>query len=259
MTTERQEQEQPLRTHLGEMRRRLTRTAIVVILCTGLAFAFHREILDFLLEPVRSFDDSVDFKPIFTEMTEMLGVVFKISILTGLILAVPYVLYETVMFVSPGLTSRERRYFKAFLPLTVIAFGIGAAFGYYILFPPALHFLINFGTDIADPYIRIGNYINVITMLLFWMGIVFETPIVMFLLARFGVVSHKKFAAFRRFAVLLAFVLGAIITPTFDPINQTLVALPIIALYEVGIWLARFSGRKKDDAPTPESKVEPSV
>ena len=121
----------------------------------------------------------------------------------------------------------------------LLSFAAGAAFGYYVLIPPAINFLINFGGDIAEPTILIGNYVNLVVMLLFWMGVVFETPAVMFLLAKLRIVSPAGFSKWRRHWVVVAFVLGAIITPTFDPINQTLVAGPLIVLYEVGIWLSK--------------------
>ena len=151
----------------------------------------------------------------------------------------PFILFQVVMFAAPGLTPNERRYLYTLLPVSVLAFAAGAAFGYRILFPPAVRFLLSFGTDIAEPYIRIGNYVNLMLSLLFWMGIVFETPLVLFFLSRIGVVTSEWLAKRRKYAVIIAFVLGAIITPTFDPINQTFVAVPIVILYEAGIWLAK--------------------
>jgi sec-independent protein translocase protein TatC len=99
-------------------------------------------------------------------------------------------------------------------------------------------FLLEYGEEIATPLIRIGSYVSLMMTLLFWMGIVFETPIVMFFLSKIGVLNHEFAKKQRRYAIVVAFILGAVITPTFDPINQSLVALPIIVLYEIGIWLA---------------------
>ena len=134
----------------------------------------------------------------------------------------------------------------------LLAFAAGAAFGYLVLIPPAINFLINFGGEIAEPTVRISSYINLMTMLLFWMGIVFETPLVMLILARFGVVSAAGFARWRRHWIVVAFILGALITPTFDPINQSLVAIPLIILYEVGILLSKLARRKPSPTPNPE-------
>ena len=117
-----------------------------------------------------------------------------------------------------------------------------------MLLPPALRFLLSFGSEIAQPMIRIGNYVNVVVMLLFWIGISFETPLVMLLISKIGLVSYRGFARFRRYWILVAFLLGAVITPTFDPVNQSLVALPLIVLYELGILLARLFGARKPKA-----------
>ena len=155
------------------------------------------------------------------------------------------------MFVAPGLTPRERRYLYALMPASLLAFLAGAAFGYFILIPPMVDFLLNFGGDIASAQIRISSYISLMLTLLFWMGIVFETPIVLFFLSKIGVVTPEFLARQRRYAIVAAFILGAAITPTFDPINQSLVAVPIIVLYEVGIWLSRLGrlGRKRKAVP----------
>ena len=199
------------------------------------------------MAPAQGFASIPNGKPIYTDITEFLGIAAKASLLVGLFSALPFVLYQLVMFVAPGLKPKERRYLYALLPLSVISFLAGAAFGYRIVFPPAVRFLLGFGSDVATPFIRIGNYVNLMLSLLFWMGIVFETPVVLFFLAKIGVVTPEFLARNRRFAVVVAFVLGAIITPTFDPVNQSMVAAPIVVLYEVGIWLAKLArrGRKR--------------
>ena len=106
-----------------------------------------------------------------------------------------------------------------------------------------MDFLLGFGSDIATPYIRIGNYVSLMLSLLFWMGVIFEMPVVLFFLSKIGAVSSELLARYRRYAIVVAFILGAIITPTFDPINQSLVAAPIIVLYEASIWLSKLAGR----------------
>ena len=243
------EREFTLREHLEELRRRLIITAVVTVAAVVVAFVFHEQILDFLIVPAKGFGMGPETKPIFTEVTEMIGVVMKTSVMGGLVLALPVVLYQLVMFVSPGLTGREKTYLFVFLPGTLVAFAAGVTFGYYVLVPPALRFLFSFGSDIATPMIRIGNYVNVVTSLLFWMGVIFELPLVMFFLARLGVVSSQRLARYRRYFVVVAFLLGAAITPTVDPVNQTLVAVPIVVLYELGIWLAKLAERLRRRSP----------
>ena len=237
----------PLGQHIQELRRRLIWSVLAVLICTGAAFAFHERILILLMEPAQGFADIPNEKPIYTDLTEFIGVAMKASLLVGLFASLPVVLYQVVMFAAPGLTPKERRYLYILLPVSLLAFAGGAAFGYRILFPPAVDFLLGFGSDVATPYIRIGSYVGLMLSLLFWMGIVFETPVVLFFLSKIGVVTPEFLARHRRFAIVIAFILGALITPTFDPINQSFVAVPIIVLYEVGIWLAKLGrrGRKQ--------------
>lgn len=242
---ESRDSERPVMTHLEELRGRLLWAAIGVLLTTGLAFAFYKRIFQFLMGPAEQFAAVPGGKPVFTQLTEMIGITMKVSLYTGVALALPLVLYQIVRFVAPGLTARERRYLYSLAPGALLAFAAGAAFGYYVLVPPAVRFLLTFGSDIATPMIRVGNYLSLVVSLLFWIGLAFETPIVMFMLGRTGVASGRRFASWRRYAILVAFVLSAVITPTFDPINQTLVALPIVALYEAGIWLTRLAERAR--------------
>ena len=119
---------------------------------------------------------------------------FRWSLLVGIFSALPFVLFQVVMFVAPGLTPKERRYLYALVPLMILSFVAGAAFGYRVLFPPAVHFLLSFGNDVATPFIRIGNYVNLMISLLFWMGVMFETPVVLFFLAKIGVVTPQFLA-----------------------------------------------------------------
>ena len=243
----------PIREHLLELRRRLTYSVIAVLVCSALAFAFHQTILRLLMEPAAQFVDLPFGKPVYTDLTEYLSIAAKTSLLTGLFISLPFVLYQIVMFISPGLKPSERRYLYALIPVSLLAFAAGALFGYRILFPPMVNFLLNFGADVAIPMIRIGRYMDLMLRLLFWMGLIFEMPVVTFFLARIGVLSPDFLARHRRYAIVLAFILGAIITPTFDPINQALVAAPIIILYEVSVWIAKVSARSRRQSPAPET------
>ena len=238
----------PLRQHLLELRKRLTWSAVSLLICTGTAFAFHQQILTLLMEPAQGFAGIPNEKPVYTDLTEFIGAAMKASLLVGIFASLPIILYQMVMFVAPGLKPKERRYLYLLLPVSLLAFAGGATFGYRILFPPAVGFLLSFGSDVATPYIRIGSYVGLMISLLFWMGIVFETPVVLFFLSKIGVVTPQFLAKHRRLAIVIAFILGAFITPTFDPVNQSFVAIPIIVLYEVGIWLAKLGNRDKKRA-----------
>ena len=243
------ERELSIGQHLRELKRRLIISGAAVVIGTVVALIFYERIIEFLLVPADGLGtEDAKATLIYVELTEMIAVTIKVSLLSGVVLAFPVVLYQIIMFVAPGLTPRERRYLLTFMPAVILAFAAGVAFGYLVLIPPAINFLLTWGSDIATPMIRIGNYVNVIVTLLFWMGVVFETPVVMFLLAKLGIVSWRGFARWRRHWIVVAFILGALITPTFDPLNQSLVAVPLIVLYELGIWVARFAARGKSEA-----------
>ena len=244
----------PLRSHLVELRRRLTYAAISVLVTTAVAFVFHEQILILLMEPAQQFVDIPNGKPIYTELTEFISVAAKTSLLVGFFISLPFVLYQIVMFVAPGLNPKERKFLYILMPVSLLAFLAGAAFGYRVLFPPMVNFLLTFGSDVATPLISIRSYVNLMLTLLFWMGLIFEIPVVIFFMAKIGLVTPEALARNRRYAIVVAFILGAVITPTFDPINQALVAGPIIVLYEVSVWLAKLAarGRRRSAALNPE-------
>lgn len=231
----------PFNEHLRELRKRMTRIVILLVVATAVSFVFHQQALDFLMEPASQFTSAPGGKPIFTDPTEFIGIAMKVSLVGGLVLTLPMIMYEAIMFAAPGLTRRERRYLIGLLPASLLAFIAGATFGYFILFPPAFKFLLTFGADVASAMIRIGPLVNLVVRLLVWMGLVFELPILLFFLTKIGLVTPKLLSRYRPYALVVAFVLGALITPTMDPINQALVALPIMVLYEVGIWLSKLA------------------
>ena len=243
--------------HLAELRKRLIRGLIAVAITSILSFIFREQIFDILISPVQDISQDINFNLIFVEMTEMIGTVMRVSLISGIMLAMPYLIYEFIMFVSPALTRKEKRYVYLILPWIALMFAGGVIFGYFILVPPATKFLITWGSDIATPQIKIGNYISIVTRLLLAIGLVFEMPVVTTFLSRLGVITPKWLAAKRKLAIIFAFILAAIITPTFDPLNQTLVAAPLIVLYEMSIWLAKLVQRKRPQVvtslPTPTS------
>jgi sec-independent protein translocase protein TatC len=237
-----------LRDHLQELRRRLLICVIALLVGTAIAFNFWQEIVVWLKEPAHALNNGEGVKLIATQVTESLTTSFKVSMAAGVVLAFPVILYQVIRFIAPGLTGQEKRYLFLFLPGAMLAFATGVAFAYFILTPQALPFLLTFGGDVVEPLVRISSLVDVMLRLLFWMGIVFETPLVMYLLAQLGIVDARAFSRFRRFWIVIAFVIAAVITPTFDPVNQTLVAVPLLILYEIGILLARLAGRGRRKA-----------
>jgi sec-independent protein translocase protein TatC len=232
------EEKQSILYHLRELRLRLIRSLIAIAVASVIAFIFYEWIFYIMKLPAQGIN------LVFIEMTEMIGTVMRVCLIAGIMLAMPYLVYEGIMFVSPALTPREKKYVYLILPWIALMFVGGVVFGYFILIPPATRFLISFGSNIASPEIRVGNYISVMARLLLAVGLVFEMPVITTFLARLGVVKPAWLARRRKAAIIVAFILAALITPTFDPINQSLVAVPLVVLYEMSIWLARLVYRK---------------
>ena len=228
--------------HLLELRKRLIRSVIAIAVASVISFFFYDWIFYFLKLPA----DNINL--VYIEMTEMIGTIMKVSLAAGIVLAMPYLVLQGILFVSPALTGREKKYVYLILPWVGLMFLAGVLFGYFVLIPPATRFLMTFGADIASPEIRVGNYIALITRLLLAIGFVFEMPVITTFLARLGILRPEWLASRRRTAIIVFFIIAAMITPTFDPINQSLVALPMIALYEMSIWLAKLVYKKKADA-----------
>ena len=240
------DQKQSVLGHLKEFRKRLIRSAIAVLVTAGVSFIFAKDIFNILTMPAG------DVELIYIEMTEMLGTYMKVSLVSGIIVAMPFLVYQLLMFVSPALTPKEKKSVYLITPWIALMFAAGVVFGYKFLVPPAVNFLTTFGADIATPQIKIGNYISIVTRLLIAIGFVFELPVITTFLARLGVITSKWLADKRKPAIIIAFVAAAIITPTWDPLNQILVALPLIVLYELSVWLAKLVAKKKAE-PVPSS------
>jgi sec-independent protein translocase protein TatC len=222
--------------HLGELRRRLTICVGAVVVGIMVAAYFGNDLILFLKEPGE--EASPNFKLIFLEPFENFVVYFRVSLLGGLVLAMPVIVWQVLGFLSPGLRGRERTWLWGTALGAGGLFLTGVLFAYYVALPPALDFLLNFGDDYAEPTIRIGSYMDFVTRLLFWTGVSFEMPIVIMYLARFRVVTTTQLIHWWRLAFVGAFIIAAIVTPSIDPVTQTLVAGPIIILYIIGIGLA---------------------
>lgn len=222
--------------HLGELRDRLVKTAIGIGVATALAFFFTPTLLRFLLA-LGGLDTAYTFEP-----TQAFLTFFQVALMTGIGLSSPWILYQVLGFVVPALTRREKRLLYSFMPLLAIFFCLGVAFGCFITVPFALKYLLGFTLDgLIQPLININSYISFVTTFLLWMGLSFELPIVIFFLSKTRIVNVKRLVAYRKYAILAAFILAAVITPTPDPLNQIIVAIPLWILYEVGILLARIA------------------
>lgn len=223
--------------HIEELRFRIFVSAIFVVAGLGVSVFFGDELIEFLKEPAER--RNPDFQLQFIEPFELFVTYFRVSLLGGLILGMPMLVYQGLRFVSPGLHPSEKRWLYGTVAGAFVLFLTGVAFAYYVALPPALDFLLDFGGgDLAQPNIRVGSYIDFVTRLLFWTGVSFQTPLIIMYLARFGIVTTRQLIRWWRFAIVGAFVVAAIVTPTIDPVTQSLVAGPIIVLYFLGIGLS---------------------
>ena len=230
--------------HLLELRKRVFWMAIAVTL--GMVAFFVPKVgfeaIEFLKAPATSQLENFETQAI--SPMENLVVYFKVALLGGLSLGMPMIVFQTLGFVTPALTPGEKKWI---FPITIgasAAFAIGLAFSYYVVLPAAYGFLFQFGAEeIANPTPTISSYMDLTTRLILVGGITFETPIIIMGLAKFGLVTARKLLGMWRFAIVGAFVVSAVLTPTPDPVTQTLVAGPIIVLYFIGIGLAWFVRR----------------
>lgn len=230
--------EMSLMEHLLELRTRVTWIAGSILLGMAIFFVptFGFRAIEFLLQPARS--AIPDFRPQFIEPMENIVAYFRVALMGGITLAMPMIVYQTLRFVTPALTPEERRWVYPITLGASVAFLGGLAFGFWVVLPFTMEFLLTFGDSFAEADWRIGNYIDFVVRIMLVMGFVFETPLIVMGLAKFRVVTARQLLHWWRYAIVLAFVVAAIATPTIDPVTQTLVGGPIIVLYFVGIGLA---------------------
>jgi sec-independent protein translocase protein TatC len=235
--------EMTLLEHLFELRSRITWSAGAIVLgfIPFFYFPFGFGVIDFLMDPAR--DQNPDFQAQAITPMENLVTYFRVALLGAIALAMPMLIYQLLAFVTPAMTPQEKRWILPVVVGASLSFALGLVFGYLIVLPTAYGFLFSFGRDVAEIAPTISSYIDLTTRLLLVMGLVFETPIVIMGLAKFGVVSARKLLGWWRFALVGSFIISAIATPTPDPITQTLVGGPIFILYMVGIGLAWFVKR----------------
>ena len=228
--------------HLGELKRRLIRVAIVMAILIGVALAnFSRIFQWFTAESKRLIVDAGG-EIIQVTLTEAWVAAAKLAIMAALTLSLPYVLWEVAQFFKPGMKANERKYIYLLVPGALVMFAAGATFAYMILIPRLFEFMLRFQGNLAVPQITASSVISLMMGIIFWLGIIFEIPIIMFLLAKIGILSSRWVKTKRRWMILIAFVFGAIVTPT-DPVSQVIVAIPVMLLFEIGIVLVKIAER----------------
>ncbi len=222
--------------HLDELRRRLVVAAVAVGITTVIAFVFDEQLIRFLLAP-SGIEKCIALSP-----TENFTTFMRVALFAGIALAMPVLLYEVYAYVDPALMPNERRFVLTSGPFVLALFVGGMAFCYYVLLPNAIKFLITFGSAVIENQLRCSEYLSFVTTFILGLGLVFEMPAIIVALIRIGVVQRSWLTRQRRYVFLASFVVGAIITPTPDPFNQTLVSLPLYLLFELGLLISRFVG-----------------
>lgn len=227
--------------HLNELRKNLFRGVLFFVITTALSFIYIEELLDWISAPVGGLDSLQAI-----EVTEPLGTVMRVALLAGFSAALPYITFELWLFAAPGLKRRSRIFGLIAIPIAFLFFLGGMAFAYFVMMPTALPFLINFMGISTVP--RPSSYVRFVTGLMFWIGIAFEFPLVIFALANMGLVRAQTLSAQWRIAVLVIAVAAAAITPTIDPINMGLVMGPMILLYFLSIGLAYIAQGRRESS-----------
>ncbi|MDZ4767935.1 MAG: twin-arginine translocase subunit TatC [Chloroflexota bacterium] len=228
--------EMSLMEHLDELRKRLTRAMLALVVGVVIAFPLADPALSYLQQPYGDRFQALDpTSPIISY--------FRVALLLGAILSIPLTTYQVMMFIVPGLTRREKRIVFSALPAITGLFLLGAAFSWFLLIPPALNFLQNFQTDNFVAQWTADGYLGFITALIFWMGVAFETPLIFFILSLMGLIETRVMIHNWRIAIIGSAVAAAFITPTIDPVNLFLVMGPLLTLYVFSIFLVAIGSR----------------
>ncbi|MDQ7823145.1 MAG: twin-arginine translocase subunit TatC [Candidatus Eremiobacteraeota bacterium] len=229
--------------HLEELRLRIVYSIAVWILCTIGAY--------FLTPPVLSYlTGMLHTKLVFINPAEAFMAYFKVALTLGLFAALPVILHQTLLFIVPGLEPHEKKWVLLLVPMAVLLFFAGLAFACLVLIPATLGFFLSFQTESLTPMITIGGFVSFVTTLVIMSGLIFQMPLVILFLGLIGIVNSRFLREKRRYAVFAIFVIAAIATPTPDAFTMTIVALPMVALYEISLLLVWIIERKKRPSVT---------
>jgi sec-independent protein translocase protein TatC len=224
--------------HLRELRKRLFRMVIALVVATLASVFLAKRVLIILIAPMG------DSLPQALKPTESIANYMKVALICGVTLAMPFIVYQVGAYLMPALTKQERRYMLVLVPGATLCFVAGVAFAYFLTIPSAIPFLQGFLSDLIEQNWAIGDYLSFVTALLFWIGVAFELPLFVFVLAKLGIVDARFLRRNFKFAILIIAIIAAAITPTVDPFNMALVMAPLVLLYGVGILLAMIARPK---------------
>ena len=226
---------QPFLDHLEELRWRLIRSLAATGIFSVAAYFFSKPLLEFLISPLRNFGDYTLY---FHSPYEAFLIHLKVSLVAGILAASPVFFTELWLFAAPGLHRRERKAALLLIFFSVLLFTTGAAFAYFLLVPWGLRFFLGFQTDSLRPLLSIGPYFSFILTMVIASGVVFDLPVVLLGLVGAGVLSAESLRNARKWVIVLAFVVAAVVTPTTDPVTQILLSIPLILLYDICVWVA---------------------
>ena len=239
----------PFLEHLGELRTRIMWSLAAVIVGLGIALTFTDRLMKLVRRP---FDQAMPGqKLVFTSPTEAFWVYMKVALIAGVVIAMPMILYQIWAFIAPGLYSHEKRYAVPFVLVGSLFFIAGGLFAQLLVIPYAMRFLLSFPGQDLVPMITINSYVDFVLKFTLAFGAVFELPVIITLAARMGIVTPRMLSKNRKYAILINFIIAAVLTPTPDIFNQCLMAGPLCILYELGIISARLFGRRPAAAETP--------
>jgi len=225
------------------LRRRLVYCAAVLVVFVAAAFVFKDHVFAVLLYPLR---DTGVTQLTTLGVTEPFMQVLKISIYAGLAVTLPFMLYQFWAFVMPALYQHQRRTVLPYTLATTVLFLGGAVFAYFIVLPVGLRFLVGYGGEAFDQLLQAERYVTFVATFLLAFGLVFELPLIMLLLAWAGIVDHRKLRKVRRYAIVVEAIAAMVLTPSQDPLSMILMLLPLMALYELGIWLASVATKRRE-------------
>ena len=234
----------PLTAHLEELRKRLIRALIAVLIGFAITYYYKERLLDIITYPLMKVMPQ-NSHLIYTGLPEAFFNYLKIAFFAALIIAAPYILYQIWKFISPGLHLSEKKHVAPFVIISTLLFTGGVVFCYFLVLPPAFKFFVEFSTDYLKPLLTLNEYLSLSLKMLLAFGVVFEIPVFIFFLSKIGLVNSKMLAAKRKYAILIIFIVAAILTPTPDAFTQCLMAVPMMILYEIGIFVARWGDKAR--------------
>ena len=230
--------------HLIELRKRIFRIIIVLVIGFGACYYYKDLVFDIITKPLTKVLPKNGYL-IYTGLTEAFFVYMKLAFFASLIITSPFILYQIWKFISPGLLPKEKKYVVPFVLSSTLLFMGGVLFGYFIALPPAFEFFVSFNNRYLQAMISFRDYLSLFVTFLLGFGLSFELPIFIFFLAKLGIVNAKMLSQQRRYAILIIFIVAAILTPSPDALSQILMAIPLMFLYEVSIFVVKFSEKKK--------------